>query len=134
MTGTTIRRTLAICAWPSALAWAAAPAFAQTGQIKGKVVDAQGDPVDGAKVTIENRDQGASRSRPRPTRRGSTSRSAWRPGEYKDHGGEGRAARSTRTVKIGLDMAVHDFKLSRRRQGATGSARKMSRRRKPSPS
>ena len=46
------------------------------GQIKGKVVDANGVIVEGAKVAIENFDNGTKPIRPRPTRRGSTSRSA----------------------------------------------------------
>lgn len=33
--------------------FAAPPAMAQTGQVKGKVVDAQGEPIEGAKITIE---------------------------------------------------------------------------------
>ena len=45
-------RSLTICAIVLGLAAAAAPASAQTGGIKGKVVDAQNKPVDGAKVTL----------------------------------------------------------------------------------
>ena len=52
MTGTRISRSVTICAVVIALAAFAAPAFAQTGQIKGKVVDAQNKPVEGAKITI----------------------------------------------------------------------------------
>ena len=42
MTGITIRRTVAICTLALGLACVAAPAFAQSGQIKGKVTDAAG--------------------------------------------------------------------------------------------
>jgi Flp pilus assembly protein TadD len=52
MTGTRISRSLTICAVVIALAAFAAPAVAQTGQLKGKVVDAQNKPVEGAKITI----------------------------------------------------------------------------------
>jgi tetratricopeptide (TPR) repeat protein len=52
MTGTRISRSVTICAVVIALAAFAAPAFAQTGQIKGKVVDAQNKPVEGAKITM----------------------------------------------------------------------------------
>ena len=52
MTGSRISRSLTICAVVIALAAFAAPAFAQTGQIKGKVVDAQNKPVEGAKITM----------------------------------------------------------------------------------
>ena len=58
MTGITIRRTVAICTLAFGLACVAAPAFAQTGQIKGKVTDAQGNIVEGAAVAIENLDNG----------------------------------------------------------------------------
>lgn len=52
MTGTRISRSLTICAVVVALAAFAAPAFAQ-GQIKGKVVDAQNKPVEGARITMQ---------------------------------------------------------------------------------
>jgi tetratricopeptide (TPR) repeat protein len=53
MTSTRISRSLAICAVVIALAAFAAPAVAQTSQIKGKVVDAQNKPVEGAKITMQ---------------------------------------------------------------------------------
>lgn len=52
MVGTPIRWSLAICAAVLGLALVAAPAVAQTGQLKGKVVDAQNKPIEGAKITI----------------------------------------------------------------------------------
>jgi len=53
MTGTRIGRALACITMTIALLALAAPAAAQTGQIKGKVVDAQNKPVDGAQITIQ---------------------------------------------------------------------------------
>ena len=53
MTGTSIRRSLTICAAALALVAFASVASAQVGQIKGKVVDAQNKPVEGARVTIQ---------------------------------------------------------------------------------
>ena len=54
MKGLTHTRALTIGALALALAAVAAPALAQnTGQIKGKVVDAQNKPVDGAQITIQ---------------------------------------------------------------------------------
>ena len=47
-------RLLAICAFVLGLTAMAAPASAQTGQVKGKVVDANNKPVEGAKVTIDD--------------------------------------------------------------------------------
>ena len=49
-------RPLAICAMVLGLAVAAPPASAQTGQLKGKVLDAQKKPIEGAVVTIEHQD------------------------------------------------------------------------------
>ena len=54
MTGATIRRALVTCALALGLAWVAVPASAQSGQVKGKVVDAKGQPVEGAKISISN--------------------------------------------------------------------------------
>lgn len=53
MTGTRISRSLTICGIVVALAGFTAPAFAQTSQIKGKVVDAQNKPVEGATITMQ---------------------------------------------------------------------------------
>jgi len=54
MVGTHIvTRTLAICAIVLGLASFATPAAAQTGQVRGKVTDAENKPVEGAKVTIQ---------------------------------------------------------------------------------
>ena len=47
------RRSLAICAFVVGLLAFALPVAAQTGQVKGKVVDANNQPIEGAKVTIE---------------------------------------------------------------------------------
>ncbi len=57
MVGTLIgRRSVVICAAVLGLAVCSAPASAQTGQVKGKVVDAQNKPVEGAKITIAQTD------------------------------------------------------------------------------
>jgi Flp pilus assembly protein TadD len=50
------RRSIAMCAMFLGLSLVALPAAAQTGQVKGKVVDAQNKPVEGAKVTIVRAD------------------------------------------------------------------------------
>ena len=47
------RRILAICAVVLGLTALAVPGYAQTGQVKGRVMDAKNQPVDGAKVTVE---------------------------------------------------------------------------------
>jgi tetratricopeptide (TPR) repeat protein len=53
MMGTLIGRSLTICMVVLALTVFAAPAAAQTGQIKGKVVDEQNKPVEGATITLQ---------------------------------------------------------------------------------
>lgn len=49
-------RSVAICAVVLGLVALAAPASAQTGQLKGKVLDAQKKPIEGATVTIQHAD------------------------------------------------------------------------------
>jgi tetratricopeptide (TPR) repeat protein len=118
MTRAIFRRTLSICAVAVAVTLAAAPASAQTGQIKGKVVDAQGNPVDGAKVTIYNQQT----NRPLETKtnkKGEYIQVGLAPGEYKVTVAKD-ALSVDKAVKISLDMAVHDFKLVAG-GGATGS-------------
>lgn len=117
MTRAIFHRTLSICAVAVALL-AAAPASAQTGQIKGKVVDAQGNPVDGAKVTIYNQQT----NRPLETKtnkKGEYIQVGLSPGEYKISVSKDKLS-VDKDVRISLDMAVHDFKLVPG-GGATGS-------------
>ena len=49
-------RSLGICTMVLGLGLTAVPAIAQTGQLKGKVVDAQKKPIEGATVLIEHQD------------------------------------------------------------------------------
>lgn len=117
MTRAIFRRTLSICAVAAALTLVAAPAAAQTGQVKGKVVDAQGTPVVGAKVTIYN----VQTNRPLETKtdkKGEYIQVGLSPGEYKITVAKD-ALSVDKDVRISLDMAVHDFKLVA--GGATGS-------------
>ncbi|HZB26411.1 MAG TPA: hypothetical protein VE379_09785, partial [Vicinamibacterales bacterium] len=48
-----IGRPLVAAAVLLGVALSAVPGFAQTGQVKGKVVDAKNEPIEGAVVTIE---------------------------------------------------------------------------------
>jgi Tfp pilus assembly protein PilF len=50
------RRSLAVCVVALGLSFVATPAMAQTGQVKGKVVDAKNKPIEGAKITIARAD------------------------------------------------------------------------------
>src|SRR5215218_11419149 len=51
--GALIRRALLSCVLVLGLTALATPALAQTGQVKGKVVDAKNQPVEKAQITIE---------------------------------------------------------------------------------
>ena len=109
MTSATIRRTLMVCALAVGLATFAAPAFAQTGQIKGKVVDAQGNPVDGAKIVLHsestNRD-----IETKSKKNGEYIQVGLSPGKYKVTASKGDLSQ-VQDIDIHLEMANLDFKL-----------------------
>jgi Tfp pilus assembly protein PilF len=112
-----IRRPLMMCALMIGLACIAAPAGAQTGQVKGKVVDAKNQPVDKAKVTIEAVD-GMGRKFVVPTnRRGEYIQIGLPPGQYKVTAESGELSDS-HTTRIGLDTV--EVNLSLRAGGAGG--------------
>ena len=75
-----VARNLRVRARAAAIA---APGYAQTGQIKGKVVDANGKPVDGATVTIEGSDSGSRKSQSRRNKNGEYIQIGLQPGQYK---------------------------------------------------
>lgn len=109
MTGITIRRTVAMCTLALGLACVAAPAFAQSGQIKGKV-SADGVLVEGAVVAIENLDKGAKALMTKTNKKGEYIQVGLYPGQYritvtKD------ALKSSKEIRISLDMSTLDFKL-----------------------
>lgn len=120
MTGAIIRRSIMTCAMAIALAVVAAPAFAQTGQVKGKVTDAKGDPVEGAKITLLNQDT----NRPLETKtnkKGEYIQVGLAPGKYRLTAAKGDLS-DTQDVDVHLDMGVHDFKLvAGGKAGAGGS-------------
>jgi tetratricopeptide (TPR) repeat protein len=65
------------------LAGVAVPAFAQTGQIKGKVVDAEGKPVQGAQILIEFAEGVNRKFEVKTDRRGEFIQIGLQPGAYR---------------------------------------------------
>ena len=77
------RRSLAICAFVLGLAAFALPAQAQTGQVKGKVVDGNNQPIEGAKVTIEMTEGMSRKYEVKTNKRGEFIQIGLQPGQYK---------------------------------------------------
>jgi tetratricopeptide (TPR) repeat protein len=120
MTGAIIRRSVAIAALAVGLVCVALPASAQTGQVKGKVVDAQGNPVDGAKIQIQSVDKGGKPLETKSNKKGEYLQVGLPPGPYKITATKGDMSQ-TLDAHVGLDMATVDFKL-----GAGGRGEGMS--------
>jgi Tfp pilus assembly protein PilF len=116
MTGAMIRRSVAIGALVTGLMFIALPAAAQNGSIKGKVVDLQGNPVEGAKIEIQSLDKGGRPLEVKTKKDGTYMQVGLSPGQYKITASKGDLTQSQNT-KISLDMSTLDFKL-----GAGGPA------------
>lgn len=119
MTGATIRRTLTICAVAIGLAIVSAPASAQTGQVKGKVVDAKGEPVEGAKISLLNQQTNRTLET-RTNKKGEYIQVGLSIGKYRLTASKGDLT-DGRDVDVRLEMATHDFTLAPGRGGPTGS-------------
>jgi tetratricopeptide (TPR) repeat protein len=112
MVGTHIvSRTLAICALVAACAAVAVPASAQTGMIKGKVIDAQNKPVEGATVTLQQVDTN-SKFQLKTKKNGEYMQIGVPPGNYKVTV-EKDGLSSTKTTRISLDLTELDFTLTK---------------------
>jgi Flp pilus assembly protein TadD len=119
MVGTrNIGRSIAICAIALGLAVMTAPVFAQTGQVKGKVVDAQDKPVEGAKITIAQTDGGSRKLELKSKRGGDYLQIGLPPGDYTITA-EKDGLKQSIPVRIGLDMKEVNFTL--RPGGSSGS-------------
>jgi tetratricopeptide (TPR) repeat protein len=78
-----IRRSLLGLLVIGAIVFLAAPASAQTGAVKGKVVDGQGNAIDGAKVTIQSADSSARKYETKSNKKGEFFQIGLAPGNYK---------------------------------------------------
>jgi tetratricopeptide (TPR) repeat protein len=103
-------RSLAICAFVLGLAAIAVPGYAQTGQVKGKVVDANGKPVEGAVVTIEGSDSGGRKFTVKSNKKGEYIQIGLQPGQYKITATKDNLTQSF-NQKISLDMVEVNFTL-----------------------
>ncbi len=95
-----IGQSLTICA--VLLGLAAAPASAQTGGLKGKVVDAQNKPVDGATVTLVQTDTNAKFTL--KSKKGDFMQIGLPPGNYTVTA-EKDGLKQMTNVRVGLDMS-----------------------------
>jgi tetratricopeptide (TPR) repeat protein len=110
-----------ICAMAIGLAIVAAPAFAQTGQVKGKVVDAKGEPVVGAKIALLN--QQTNRTLETKTdKKGEYIQVGLAPGKYRLTASKDNLS-DTMDVDIRLEMSTHDFTLAPGRGGGAGASK-----------
>jgi tetratricopeptide (TPR) repeat protein len=110
MRGAIIRR-VAMCAIVAGLMLSPSLASAQTGSVRGKVVDAQGNPVDGAQVEIASVDKGGKPLVVKTKKDGTYMQVGLSPGAYKMTASKGDLS-STQDVHISLDMKNQDFKLA----------------------
>lgn len=106
-----VGRTLAIWAMVLGLAAFAAPALAQTGQVKGKITDAEGKPVEGAKVTIQLVDNNT-KFELKTKKNGEFMQIGLQPGSYKITA-EKEGLSASKTQRISLDMAEVNLTLTK---------------------
>jgi tetratricopeptide (TPR) repeat protein len=124
MTAATIRRSLAICAVAFGLVALPHLAYAQ-GAVKGKVVDAQGNPVEGAKVSIQSTDKGGKPLETKTNKKGEYMQVGLSPGDFKITASKGDLSDS-HNAHVGLDMMSLDFKLAPAANAAMATKEKAS--------
>src|SRR4029078_9067514 len=105
MAGATIRRTVAISVLALGLALVAAPAFAQSGQIRGKVTDAQDQLFDSPTILTQNTDKGAKPITTKTNKKGEYIQVGLYPGHYKVTATKGDL-KVTKETDVHLDMLV----------------------------
>src|SRR4029450_13489344 len=121
MVRTHIGRTLAISAMVLGLAAFAAPVSAQTGQVKGKITDAENKPVEGAKVTIQMLDTN-SKFEVKTKKNGEFMQIGLQPGQYKITA-EKDGLSASKTTKISLDLTEVNLSLSKGGASAEGMSK-----------
>jgi tetratricopeptide (TPR) repeat protein len=106
-----VSRILTLCAFVLGLAILTTPALAQTGQIKGKVLDADNKPIEGAKVTLQQRDTNA-KFELKTNKKGDYMQIGVPPGDY-NVVAEKDGLTATKKVHVGLEMATLDITLKK---------------------
>ena len=114
MVGAFIRRLAPATVMLGVALWAS-PALAQTGQVKGKVVDAKNQPVEGAQVVIEMTEGMVRKHEVKTNRRGEFIQIGLTPGQYKITASKDGMSQSF-PQRIGLDMAEVNFTLEARQR------------------
>src|SRR6187549_2644074 len=108
--GALIRRALLACVFCLGLAALAVPAFAQTGQVKCKVVDAKNQPVEKADVTVEATDGMGRKFKLSTNKKGEYIQIGLPPGQYKITAAKDGLT-DVHEQRIGLDPAEVNFTL-----------------------
>jgi tetratricopeptide (TPR) repeat protein len=104
------RRSLAISALVLGLVAFALPAAAQTGQVKGKVVDEKNQPIEGATITIEMTEGMTRKYETKTNKRGEYVQIGLQPGNYKITATKGDLSQS-QNQRVRLDMMEVNFAL-----------------------
>ena len=110
MVGTCIGRPLILSLAVLAAMLFGNAALAQTGQVKGKVVDVKNQPIEGAQVVIEMTDGMTRKYTVKTNRRGEFIQIGLQPGQYKITASKDGMSQSF-PQRIGLDMAEVNFTL-----------------------
>ncbi len=117
--GALIRRALLACVLFLGLAVAGTPAYAQTGQVKGKIVDAKNEPVDKAQIIIEATDGMGRKFKVESNRKGEYIQIGLPPGQYRITATKDGLS-DMHEQRIGLDPA--EVNLTLRPGGGGGGA------------
>jgi TolA-binding protein len=121
MQGARIRQTFVVLTLLAGLTLVAAPGYGQTGQAKGKVVDAKNQPVEGATVTIEATDGMGRKYTVKSNRRGEFVQIGLQPGQYR-FTAEKDGLSDSHNMRVGLDVVEVNFSLRPGGSGGDASA------------
>jgi tetratricopeptide (TPR) repeat protein len=111
MTGAIIRRVV-VCAAVVGILFIPQIASAQSGAVRGKVVDAQGSPIEGAQIEIASLDKGGKPLVVKTKKDGTYMQVGLSPGGYKMTVTKGDLSSTMDNVRVGLDMKEQNFTLA----------------------